>query len=428
MSSTLCMLNGQPVLRAAITIPRSRVWTAEIEAANILDTSGAATIVVNDITMKGTIIDGGPYATRGWYRVVGGAGGWRQRLKPKAYRSEAGVKLSMVANDAASEVGETLAAFTDSRIGPAFMRPAAFLGDRMSVEAARVLDLVAPENWYVEIDGSTHIGVRAATPFTNTYRLTDARPDLRRVEIAADSFVGLLPGAKLEGLEAATIRHELTDEGLRTHVFGTMGNTVVDRAWRGIARIVRALTMPFFYAGRFEYQVTGGSGGYLDVQPVNMSTGLPRLVNVPVRVGVMGARGTPTASSTVLVGFINADPSRPYIDSFMGETGNAPSVAQESDIFAAAIKLGDATARPLSHSLETGDSFSAISTALAAVSLAYAAINTYAIAIKLIADPTNAATPTLTAAMGVAETAMTTAEAAIATASSTLPTTIANGT
>lgn len=372
MTGALCTLNGQAALRATVVIPRTRIWTAEIEAANLLDISGAVTIGLADIELKGTIIDGGPYATRGWYRIVGGAGGWRRALAPKSYRSAAGVKLSTVVGDAATEVGETMAAFTDSRVGPAYVRPPSLEGDKLSVEAARVLDALASENWYVDIDGSTHIGVRAAAAFKPNYRLLDKRPDARRAMIASDTLVGLVPGATLEGLEAATIRHELTSSTLRTHVYGTMGKSVMDRAWRSIARIVRAETIPFLYSGQFEYQVIDGSGGYLDVRPVNASLGLPTLGNVPVRVGVMGARGTPASSTTVYVAFTNMDPTRPFICSFEGETG-ADSVPTQSDIFADAMKLGDAGAVPVARGDKMFAELGKISTAIGDIGGAYVA-------------------------------------------------------
>lgn len=363
MSGALCTINGQAALRATVVIPRSRIWTAEIEAANMLDISGPVTIELSDIELKGTIVEGGPYATRGWYRVVGGFGGWRKALAPKAYASAAGVKLSTIVKDAAGEVGENVAAFTDRRVGPAYVRPPSLEGDKLSVEAARVLDALAPENWYVDLDGSTHIGARAAADFKPIYRLLDKVPSSRRIMIASDTLVGLVPGAKLEGLEAATVRHELTSSTLRTHVYGTMGKSVMDRAWRSLARIIRAETLQYLYAGTFEYQVIDGSGGYLDVRPVNASLGLPTLGNVPVRVGMMGARGTPASSSTVYVAFVNLDPTRPYIDSFEGESG-ADSVPSESNVFADSMKLGDAGAVPVARGDKVYTELGRISTAI----------------------------------------------------------------
>lgn len=370
MTNATCTLNGQPAMRATVVLPRWGVWTADVQVSNMLDVSGAVTIALADLELKGTVVDGGPYATRGWYRIVGGAGGWRKALKPLPYRSEAGVKMSTIFADAAKEVGETLGTFKDRRVGPAFMRAPSLAGDGMSVEAARVLDEFAPEAWYVDLDGTTQIGVRAAKKFTTEYRLLEKRPELRRALIASDTLADLVPGAQLEGLEAATIRHELTEQSLRTHVYGVMGKTASDRAWHSLARIVRALTVPLFYTGRFEYQVDGGSGGYLDLRPVNRSLGLPPLGNVPMRVGIMGGRGTPAKGSTVLVGFINFDPTRPYCESYVGETG-ADSVPTECNVYADSMKFGDAGAVKVARGDKMYEELGKISTAIAGVGGTY---------------------------------------------------------
>ena len=335
-------LNGAELLSATLIIPRYGVWIADVEVANAAALSGAATLVLADQTFEGTIEPkGGPYSTRAWYRVVGGANGWAKVVPSKPYRSQAGVKASTVLGDAARDAGEQLAPFTDWRVGPAWTR--------LEDQAARVLDLLAPEAWYVDESGVTHLGVRTAGTWSTAHRLLEARPDRNWVRIAAESIAGLVPGAQLEGLEAATVRHELKSDRLQTLVFGTDSPMAGDRLIQWIVRIVRALTRGTFFHGLYEYRITGGAGGYLDVQPVKRSLGLPTAKNVPVRVGAYGARGTPATNSTALVGFINGDPSTPFVHSFAGEWAGESSVPSESDLFAQVVKLGDATATLLAR-------------------------------------------------------------------------------
>jgi len=361
MATTEVSLNGAPALRATVVIPRWGVWRADVECANIADLSGAAKLQVGDLEMTGTIVHGGPYATRGWYKVLGGAAGWGKVGKPASYRTQAGVKLSTVLGDAAREAGETLASFNDRAIGPAFMRAP-------GAELARILDLFAPEDWYVDESGVTHIGARTPVTFDGTYRLLDARPDLKRVLVNADSLKALLPGAKLEGLEAATVRHELTTDGnFRTHVFGAQGKTVGDRMVQAFVRIVRAVIRPFIYMGKFEYRVTGGGSGYLDLRPANPSLGLPVLGNVPMRFGIMGGRGDPAVNSSVLVGFVNFDPTRPYVDGFEGEWGSA-SIPTLTEIFGTLVRLGDGTAQKIAFADAVVTELGKIGTTLGSIS------------------------------------------------------------
>lgn len=308
-------LNGQVIERAAITLPRWGVWTADVQLASGAAQSGAATIAIAGLTLQGTILpdQGGVYAERGFYRVVGGAGGWRTSIAAKAYRNASGVKLSTVVRDAARDAGETLATFADRVVGPAFVRP--------DGEAARPLDLLVPQAWHVGEDGVTRLSVRAAATYQEPYQVMDRRPDRAAITIAAESLAGLVPGATLEGLEAATVRHELSPAGLRTHIAAHVDG-LGDRLLGALRRAVEAVTRRSFYLGQYEYRVTGTTGGYCDLAPVARSLGLPDVANVAMRSGVAGASGEPATGTVALVAFINGDPARPFVCNFDGEASN----------------------------------------------------------------------------------------------------------
>lgn len=304
-------LNGQVIERAAITLPRWGVWTADVQLASGAAQSGAATIEIAGLTLQGTILpdQGGVYAERGFYRVVGGAGGWRSTVGPKAYRNASGVKLSTVVRDAARDAGETLATFTDRVVGPAFVRPEG--------EAARPLDLLVPQGWHVGEDGVTRLSVRAAAAYQEPYQVMNRRPDRAAITIAAESLAGLVPGATLDGVEAASVRHELSPAGLRTHIAAHVDG-LGDRLLGAFRRVVDAVTRRAFYLGQYEYRVTGTTGGYCDLAPVARSLGLPNVANVAMRSGVPGCFGAPAVGTVALVAFINGDPTRPFVCGFDG--------------------------------------------------------------------------------------------------------------
>lgn len=342
-------LNGKAALAATLVLPAAGVWHADVELANgealatAIGKPMKAALAFGDVSLTGTILPkGGAYAGRGWFRVVGGANGWGKVVDAKGYRSAAGVKASTVLDDVARDAGERLGPFADFRVGGWYTRP--------SSEARDVLDDVAEGKWYVDESGTTQLGARVKKTWSLSHRLLDSRPDRNWVRIGADSLVGLVPGAELEGLTAATVRHELAGEKLHTTIFGTDGATPGDRLLQRIIAIVRAIMRPTFFHGLYEFRVRGGSGGYLDLTPAKKSIGLPSLNNVPVRVGTYGARGTPQNQTSVLVGFVNGDASIPFVHSFAGEWEGATSIASETDIFASLIKLGDAAAVALSRS------------------------------------------------------------------------------
>jgi hypothetical protein len=355
-------LQGKAALAATIIFPAAGVWHADVEVANseaLADVIGQpmqASLQVSDVMLTGTILPkGGVYDGRGWFRVVGGANGWGTVVAAKGYRSGAGVKASTVLADVARDAGEQLGPFTDTRIGGWFARA--------NAEARDVIEYVTGGAWYVDETGKTQLGARPTQTWSGSHRLLDARPDRNWVRIAADTLVGLVPGAQLEGLTAATVRHELEGDKLHSTIWGTDGATPGDRLLQRIIAIIRATMRPTFFHGLYQFRITGGSGGYLNLQPMKKSIGLPSLNNVPVRVGSYGARGTPTTSSTALVGFMNGDPSLPFVHSFDGEWAGSPSVAQESDIFATIVKLGDATATALASANKVANELAALQAA-----------------------------------------------------------------
>ncbi len=335
-------LNAKDVLRACVSLPRTGVWHAEVETTESA-IAGAVTLAIAGLTLKGTVIGSTSYGGRTWYMIAGGAGKWRNAIAAKAYRGEIGIKLATVVTDAAADCGETLGTLPDVTLGSAFVRTQA--------PAARVLDLASPESWYVDELGVTQIGVRPAKAFAGKYELLEKRLDVKRITIAAEDLTGLVPGATLEGIEAGSIRHELGPNGIRSHIYATSGRTSGSRLFQLIRRIVEMLTHPHLYHRVCEYQVVGVVAGYLDLEPTIPALGLPALTNVREYVGIPGGRGNPQNGSTVLVGWVNGDPTRPYVHSYDGEaaTGFLPT---EAGIYAPTVKLGDASAVFLAKAAE----------------------------------------------------------------------------
>lgn len=318
---TLSTFNSLALERCTVRMPQWGLWTADCVVAADKVLSGVARINLAGLELVGTITNGGVYQERGHYQVVAGAGGWRSTIPAKAYRNEAGVKLSAVVADAASACDETIGTVTDRRIGPGYFRARG--------EAARTLDLLASELWYVDELGVTHVRARPSSEFSAQAYTLNVMPSGGGKTIAAESITGLVPGATVGGMVAASVRHELTPDMLRSHVYAGQDG-LVDRSLGAIRRIVQAITRPTFFHAVYEYRVAGVSAGYIDAQPSATGLGLPDLASVPMRVGVPGGGGEPVDGSTVLIGFVNGDPTRPYVHSYEGEglDGWLPSTAR----------------------------------------------------------------------------------------------------
>lgn len=304
----IATLEGHTVTHGRVWVPRFGLPWAEVSLDVEATLTGSVSLTVADTTWRMAVVAGGANVGRSHYRLVGGAGGWGRDVAEKGYANDAGVKVSTVLGDAAAEVGETFAAtLPTTRIGPAYARERG--------PAARVLEHVAPGAWYVREDGSTVLGLRAASSLATAY--TVGAVDLARgtATLAAEQIAGIVPGLVVEGLTVADVLHEVTPGALRSHVWGesAAGET---RRVEAIRAIVAQLFPDMRYRGVYEYRVVTQSGERLDVQPVRTGLGLPSLRRVPVRHGIPGAKASHLLGSRVLVSFVDADPARPVVVGF----------------------------------------------------------------------------------------------------------------
>lgn len=301
-------LNNRTVLGATLRIPAWGIPWADVELDGGELLSGAVTLAINDLTMSGSVVNSGRYRGRSRYRIAAGAGGWGTELGRKSYASDYAVKTATVLQDAANESGETLdATTTTGDLGNHWVRE--------SGPAGRLLHLVAPQGWYVGLDGITRIGSYTATAYEGeATRMANPAAETGAIELAAKDLATLLPGAVVDGLSVVDVEHRVASETLRTTVWGEHGAS--SRLPAALARIVELLTASLRYRGVWEYRIVSQSGERLDLQPVRVSTGMPIIQRVKVRPGVPGASATHTLGALVLVAFVDGSPSRPVVVGF----------------------------------------------------------------------------------------------------------------
>jgi hypothetical protein len=334
----LATLNELHATKAVVQIPKWGCWYADVELDGEHTLTGACTLVVADLTLKGTILSGGPIKGRSPYRVVGGKGGWRKVIARESYADDAGVKVSKVVGDAARLAGETLGPIPSSlRVGPGFTRP--------EEEAWKTLERVVPRGWYIDENGVTQIGTRTAgTVPAGAQRIKPV--DLARgtVTLASDSIKTLLPGVVVDGLTALDVMHEVSAKGgLRTTIWGARSAGATNRGLDAFEKLLDAVDPDRRFRGVFEYRVVTRDGKRLNLQPVRVSTGLPELSRVVARPGVSGCDADVALGSYVLVGFIEADPSRPYIAAYEDAEGEGfvPDLLRLAEGSAFAARVGD---------------------------------------------------------------------------------------
>lgn len=275
-----------------------------------LQISGAVTLTIADATYSGTALSGGPTRGRSSFRIVGGKGKWGKTILRKAYSNDAGVKLLTVLQDAAQSAGEQLDFASISktdRVGSGFSRPTG--------PASRVLEQVAPSNWYVGEDGLTRLGSRAPSKYTGKgtrIKLADLSTGV--IVLAAEDIKTLVPGVIVDGVEALDVVHEISAKtGLRTTIYGTPLSQT-SRRLQAFREIFDQLDPLRKFRGIYEYRVVTLAGTTkLNLQPTLISTGMPDLERVPIRTGLAGGKSTLVPGTRVIVGFVNADPTRPEV-------------------------------------------------------------------------------------------------------------------
>ncbi len=304
------LLNNNRVTRVRVNLPACGVWHADVSVDGEVTLTGAVTLVVADLTLKGTVIAGGPSKGRSHFRIVGGAGGWGKEIPSKSYTNDAETKTWTVLNDAATAVGEILDALTvpsSLRCGPLFAREKG--------PAAKLLEQLSPSNWYVGEDGVTRIGKRATKAYTGKATHSDVDLAQGKVTLAAESIAGILPGITVDGLEAVDVEHEMSPAGLRSTIWGKQASGTSRRV-AAMRDIYEQLDPSRKYRGCFEYRVVTQSGDRLNLQPVRVSTGMPDLRSARVYPGVPGCRADVQLGSRCLVTFVDGDPGRAVVVSF----------------------------------------------------------------------------------------------------------------
>ena len=300
-------LNGRTITTCRVSIPAWGPWMADVECASGDELSGPAVLAIDDLTLRGTILRGGPIDARTSYRIVGGAGGWGRTIAAKGEINDAGVKYATVLNAAAIACGETMGTIPAGTVGPSYVRVAG--------PASRVLEELFPRGWYIDEAGATHIGRRPVTPYTGTATRMVHDTAQGRIVLAPASIATLLPGAVVDGVEAVDIEHVL-DGTLRTTVWGRRADRSGEPVASGLARIVETLTAHHRFFAPWEYRVVQKTGNRYDLQPVRVSAGMPELRLVRVRPGLAGGSASAKLGSLVVVAFVNGDPARPEIVAF----------------------------------------------------------------------------------------------------------------
>lgn len=180
-------VDGDMVTSGRLTVPYSGLWVADLALSDETAISGAVTLYVGDLALKGYVFRGGPFTGSFSARLFGGFGGWRKKVTPRAYYSPVGLALSTILGDVAIEVGEQVQIDADVTIGNRFVRE---LGP-----AARVLRQIAGPTWWCDpASGKTVVGKRPATVIKSDFTVEHYHRSEGRLSIASEVLKDWMPG------------------------------------------------------------------------------------------------------------------------------------------------------------------------------------------------------------------------------------------
>jgi len=344
--SAYLSVEGQRLLEVRLHVPNAGPWWADVVFEGAPALSGAVELAVGALRLRGTLspLAGGVFGAQRHARIVAGGGGWGTLLEPLHYHNDGGVRVRTVAEDAARLAGERLGELAPERdpVGVDYVRQAG--------PASRVLeDVIGAAAWWVDYDGLTHVGERAAVEVdATTYQVLEHDPRQRLATLAVDEIGAVPVGAVLTaGLEAPLTVRELdvrvTPEQSRVMAWGGGGAAEPGRLAGLVRGIVERVVEGRLY-GRYRYRVAAMSGDRVELQAVSRTAGLPDTLPVSQRPGAAGAHARLSSGALVLVEFIEGDRTLPVVTAFAGR-GEQGHAADELDLsVTTALRLGGAGA------------------------------------------------------------------------------------
>lgn len=318
-------INGARLTRLTVTVANAGAWVADADFEAAPEPQRSAVIRIGDtLELHGTFQDRqqGVFAMQRHARIVGGAGGWSEIIPPKQYHSDAGVRAQLIAEDAASAVGEKLGTFlpASERVGPDYVRAEGPASQALADAAGSGVA------WWVDYEGVTHVGPRPARALPpGSYTLLAHDPRDQIVTLAMDDPSLMAVGAIVaderigEPLTVRTYTLTVTADELRVHAYGGM-----ERGLGRLAGLVAAL-IKWPTSGRlfgcYRYRVVRMAGARVELQAVRKAAGLPDLLPLSLWPGVPGAAPELTPGAEVLVSFVEGDRTQPIVTGFVGSDG-----------------------------------------------------------------------------------------------------------
>jgi hypothetical protein len=179
-------LDGKRIVSGSINIPFWGTWSGDVVLALPDAISHQPVLTFGGLSLQASVFRASSFAGSRSVRLLGGAGGWRKPVAQKPYNQPGGIQLSLILNDLAQEVGETVRIAQDGPVGSFFVRQAA--------KAQFVLRQLAGPLWWIDPAGVTQIGPRPNLPIKSQFDVLDSSGARGEFRIATETYQDWLPG------------------------------------------------------------------------------------------------------------------------------------------------------------------------------------------------------------------------------------------
>lgn len=350
----LITANGFDVIETDSGRPRIGAWHFDLLVDSPDALTGKATIDINNgtLTFVGTATRSGVFSDTGHIRVVAGNAGLSTSGTPRHYN---GTSLGIVLRDLLATAGEALSPTVDGSILAAgldaWTTTATPIGTLISLLLAA--SGIAGLAWRMLPDGTLWVGVETwqdAGIDQDTYQIFEDSPEQNSMVIGVDAPLDLI-GTTFEGRKVSYVEDSVGQLGagvtMRIYFEEPTAINDLDRMRKALSALVQnaaARTDKIDFGRKYPAVVVSQSGSTIDVAPeqVNGKDLLDSMGNVPLWLGVPGARVEGITGGRVLVGWTGGDPSKPYATLFDG--GETP--AKVTLGVAVQLLLGGAAALP----------------------------------------------------------------------------------
>jgi hypothetical protein len=315
------------VVSARLFIPWRGSWHADLDLdpdriADLPNASqGRITLSIGPQTFVGTVDPrwSGSFVATGKIRIVSGGAGWDQPVTPKQYVADNGVLSTVVYQDAAALVKETVIEDAPTTLGLKFVRAAG--------PASQVF---SHTNWWTDFTGTTRVGTRTTIVPDSSFELLDWDPAQRSGTATCD--VQIVPGWVFTDSRIAApvtvrdVEQTYDRRGVRATIW--VADAATTRLASALANMVHEMGS-LRTLRHYRYRIVSQAGdGRLTLQVVNPAAGVPDQIAISY-FGPQGVKEKVKLSGEVLLVFRDGKMADPIVAGF--DPGGGPPLEATFD-------------------------------------------------------------------------------------------------